>query len=166
MKPGLGKGTVLMTLFSNHSIGRVLASLLTAVSLRRVSIGPPISVIEAGCIGSLRDAISAAAASTGTAGWQTAITCVFAPEILDELDDVIDEIVQIERARADRHHARVRPIGDVDIVLADHRLDRAAQQRRVMARKRRDDQHLGIVAAADHLLFAVEMQRDCRTACW
>ena len=55
------------------------ASVFTAVGLTRVSIGPPISVIVAGRCASSRASMSATAATTGTAGWQTAITCVPGP---------------------------------------------------------------------------------------
>ena len=43
---------------------------------------------------------------------------------------------------ASGHHPGVRPIGDVDIVMGQESLDRAAQQRRVMAGHRRDDEEL------------------------
>jgi len=43
---------------------------LTSVGLRRVSIGPPISVMLAGALGSSLSSISATAASKGTDGWQ------------------------------------------------------------------------------------------------
>ncbi len=46
---------------------------LTAVGLRRASIGPPIITSERGS-GSPRAAISDTAASTGTVGWHTLIT--------------------------------------------------------------------------------------------
>ena len=55
------------------------ASWLTWVGLRRVSIGPPIRVIEAGRHGSSMAAMRAAAARTGTEGWQTAMTWVLVP---------------------------------------------------------------------------------------
>ena len=41
-------------------------------------MGPPIMVIVSGVV-SPRLAISETAASTGTVGWQTEITCTFAP---------------------------------------------------------------------------------------
>jgi len=76
--------------------------------------------------------------------------------------DVIDVIVEIEAPGHHRHHARVRPIGDVDFVLRQERFHRAAQQRRVVARHRRDDQHsrIGAFAAriAERLCIALEMQ--------
>ncbi len=53
-----------------------IARLLTAVGLRRASMGPPIIVIERG-VGSPREAISEIAASTGTVGWQTEMTCAW-----------------------------------------------------------------------------------------
>ena len=58
---------------------RSSASRLTAVGLRRVSIGPPISVMVAGAKRSPRASMMAAAASTGTEGWQTAMTWVSGP---------------------------------------------------------------------------------------
>ena len=60
-------------------MGREVASSFTEVGLTRVSIGPAISVRLRGRAGSRSSAISAAAASTGTAGWQTATTCAPGP---------------------------------------------------------------------------------------
>ena len=79
MKPGTGHGTCMMTLSRNQSMPFSSASRLTAVGLRRVSIGPPISVMVAGAKRSPFASISATAASTGTEGWQTAMTCVSGP---------------------------------------------------------------------------------------
>ena len=76
---------------------------------------------------------------------------------LRELDDVVDVIVEIETADGDRHVARVVPVGDVDIVLGQHGLNRAAQQRGVVARHRRDDQHLRVVAFAADGFIASEV---------
>ncbi len=63
-----------MTVRSNQSSVCASANLLTAVGLTRVSIGPPIRIIEAGWQGSPAAAISDTAASTGTDGWHTAMT--------------------------------------------------------------------------------------------
>ena len=63
-----------MTLSWNHDSGWRVARLLTEVGDSRVSIGPPIIVIDFGS-GSPCAAISEIAASTGTVGWQTLITC-------------------------------------------------------------------------------------------
>ena len=52
MKPACGSGTVEMTLLLEPVERRALGELVDAVGLRRVSIGPPISVIEAGWHGS------------------------------------------------------------------------------------------------------------------
>ena len=62
-----------MQLSRNHWLPRACASRLTAVGLRRVSIGPPISVIEAGTSGYRRLPSAPTAAISGTAGWQTPI---------------------------------------------------------------------------------------------
>ena len=48
MNPGFGNGTLEMTLRRNQSMPRRSASLLTAVGLTLVSIGPPIKVMETG----------------------------------------------------------------------------------------------------------------------
>ena len=58
---------------------RSCARLFTAVGLLRVSIGPPISVIDSGTNGSFAASISAAAAITGTDGWHTATTWTLPP---------------------------------------------------------------------------------------
>ena len=74
MKPGLGNGTLVMTLRRNQSVPRRSASVLTSVGLTRVSIGPPISTMEWGTQGSSSASMRATAAITGTEGWHTAIT--------------------------------------------------------------------------------------------
>src|SRR5213075_2802544 len=79
--PAYGRGTVAMTLRSNHPIGRLTASSFTDVGLIRVSIGPAISVALRAGRGSARCAITARDASTGTQGWQTEITCTRGPSV-------------------------------------------------------------------------------------
>ena len=87
-----------MTLFSNQLWLLFMARLLTAVGLLRASIGPPIMVIVRGVV-SPRLAISDTAASTGTVGWHTEITCTSRADVADELLHVGDVVVQVERAR-------------------------------------------------------------------
>ena len=41
----------------------------------------------------------------------------------------VDVVVEVEAAGLDRHVARVLPVGDVDLVVGQEGLDRAAQQR-------------------------------------
>ena len=67
-------GTVPIRCFSNHSIGLVVASLLTSVGLIRQSIGPAIRVRLAGVAGCWSSDINATAASAATHGWHTATT--------------------------------------------------------------------------------------------
>ena len=90
--------------------------------------------------------IRATAASTGTEGWHTPRCSVHrrAAEQTQDLDHVIDIVVEIEEAFGERHHARIGPVGDVDVMSGQEGLDRAAQQGRVMSRHRRDDQQLGL----------------------
>jgi hypothetical protein len=66
-------------------------------------------------------------------------------EHVQHRDQIVDVVVEIEAALGERHHARIRPVGDVDVVAGQHRVDGAAEQRRVMARHRRDDQELLLV---------------------
>ncbi|WP_272945671.1 hypothetical protein [Paraburkholderia mimosarum] len=55
MNPGLGKGTTfVITLRRNHSMPRRSARLFTAGGLIRVSIGPPIRIMERGAAGQRR----------------------------------------------------------------------------------------------------------------
>ncbi len=69
-------------------------------------------------------------------------------EHLAQVDDVI---VEIEGSERQGNHARVGPIGDVDVAMGQERLDRAAKQGRVMARHRRDDQELRLTRAAGEI---------------
>ena len=62
---------------------------------------------------------------------------------------------------------RIGPVGDVDVMLRQHRLDRAAQQRRVVTRKGRDDQHLRIgrgvsLGLFERILVAGEMHERAK----
>jgi hypothetical protein len=63
----------------------------------------------------------------------------------DELLDVGDVVVQAERALGRRYHARVDPVGDVDLVVAQQRAHGVAQQRGMVAGHRGDDQHHRVV---------------------
>ena len=82
-----------------------------------------------------------------------------AVERMQHRDDVVDVVVEIEAAARERHHAGVDPFGDVDVVVRQERLDGAAQQRRVVAGHRRDDQQLRLRALRAVLERALEMQQ-------
>jgi hypothetical protein len=103
-------------LFSNQLWLLLTARLLTAVGLLRASMGPPIMVMVSGVV-SPRLAISETAASTGTVGWHTEITCTFGADVADELLHVVHVVVQVERALGQRHHAGVGPVGDEHLVV-------------------------------------------------
>ena len=66
------------------------------------------------------------------------------PELFDEADQVSDVVVESERPIGQRHVACIGPVGDVDVMIAQQRRHRVAQQRREMARQRRHHQHLGL----------------------
>ncbi|MGY3122610.1 hypothetical protein ACVWXQ_006547 [Bradyrhizobium sp. S3.14.4] len=78
---------------------------------------------------------------------------------VQHLDDVVDVVVEIEAAIAQGHHAGVGPIGDVDLMRRQERLDRAAQQRRVVAGHRRHDQHARLRAAQGTGELAIEVEQ-------
>ena len=68
----------------------------------------------------------------------------------DHLAHIEHVITEIEASVIDRNLARIRPVGDVDLVIRQKGLDRAAQQGRVMARHGRHDQD-GAVLEFCHL---------------
>ncbi|GCC43279.1 hypothetical protein chiPu_0027567, partial [Chiloscyllium punctatum] len=82
-----------------------------------------------------------------------------AAERVQHLDHVVDVIVEIEPPFGERHHARIGPVGDVDLMGRQERLDRAAQQRRIVAGHRRHDQHTRVRRAQRARQLAVEMQQ-------
>jgi hypothetical protein len=107
----------------------VLGQLVDGGRVARVSIGPPIRSSNAAHTGSRSASIRATAASTGTDGWHTRQMTI-AAERMQDRDDVVDVVVEIEAAFGERHHARVHPVGDVDVMVRQERFDGAAQQRR------------------------------------
>ena len=134
-----------MTFCWNQLCGRWVASVLTAVGALRVSTGPPIMVSVCGPPlglvgahhrgrGKRRDRRLAHRQH------DAARSPRISPIMLEEVDQIIDIIVEVEAAVAQRHQLRVAPVGDVDVVVGQHPLDRAAQQRRIVAAHRRDDQ--------------------------
>ncbi|MGY4283534.1 hypothetical protein ACVWXO_002754 [Bradyrhizobium sp. LM2.7] len=82
-----------------------------------------------------------------------------AAEDVQHLDDVVDVIVEIEAAIAERHHAGVGPVGDIDVMRRQEGFYRAAEQRRIMARHRRDDQHARLRAAQGTGELAIEVEQ-------
>ena len=82
-----------------------------------------------------------------------------AAEEMQHRDQVVDVVVEIELAFRHRHHPRVDPFGDVDVVVGQEALHRAAQQRCVVARHRRDDQKLRLRALQRMVERALEMQQ-------
>ena len=68
------------------------------------------------------------------------------PDLVEKADEVVDIVVDAELALRQRHLARIYPVGDVDVVVAQQRFDRVAQERREMARQRRHHQDAGLGA--------------------
>ena len=159
MKPGCGNGTLVMTWLRNQSRPRVLGELVDAVGidarvdrpahqdhgLRHVRILVGFHQRDGGQHRhrrlAHRDHMRIAA------------------EHVQDGNHVVDIIVEIEAALRHRHRAGVAPVGDVDVVIGQEGLDGAAQQRRVMARHRRDDQQLRLRPARRAREGALEMQQ-------
>jgi hypothetical protein len=80
-------------------------------------------------------------------------------EELTEFNEIVDVVVEVEPPFRQRHVAGVDPVGDVDVMFRQHRLDRAAEQGGEMAGHRRDDQNLGIAAPFRRIGVAAEMQQ-------
>ena len=81
-----------------------------------------------------------------------------ATEQMQHRDQVIDVVVEIEGTLRQRHHARVHPFGEIDVVVGQKALDCAAQQSWIVARHRRDDEQARLWAARQVLERALEMQ--------
>ena len=98
--PACGAGTFMMTLLRNQSTPFSLASLLTAVGLRRVSIGPPIRIIVLGrsrILLGIHQRYGGHHRNRGLAHRHDAGT---RPEVAQEVDDIVDVVVEIEGAMA------------------------------------------------------------------
>ena len=68
---------------------------------------------------------------------------------------MVDELVEAEAPLGQRHVARVLPVGDVEVVLGQHHLDGAAQQRGEVPRHRRHQQD----ARLRHRMVLAEVQQ-------
>ena len=75
----------------------------------------------------------------------------------NKLNNVVDIIVEVERSVGARHEARVLPLDNIDVVIGEEVAHRAAQQRRKMPGKGRDDEHLRIGAQAPARQLTLEM---------
>ena len=129
-----------------------MASSLTLVGLMRVSTGPAIRVMLSGVAGLSSSAMIATAASAWAQGWQTDDQVRAGTDGLEKRDDVGDIVVEAEGAVGQRRVAGVAPVGDVDVVVRQQGLDRAAQQGGEVAGQRRDQQDarlLGIALLAE-----------------
>ncbi|MNK94657.1 hypothetical protein D3C87_1148650 [compost metagenome] len=70
---------------------------------------------------------------------------VIRADVADEFLNVINVVRQMERADVGRDHARIDPVGHVDLVVLQQRAHGVAQQRGVVAGERGADQHHGLV---------------------
>ncbi len=125
----------------NHSIGWSVASVFTCVGLIRQSIGPAIRVSERGSHGCFCAAITAVAHGRLHAGLAHRHHVRAGPEVLQHLDQVVDIVLEPEPSLRQRHFARIAPVGDVDVMILQHRLHGVAQESREVSRQRSDQQH-------------------------
>ena len=96
MKPGFGHGTYSITFCSNQLDAARLGQLVDLVGLRLVSIGPPISVIEAGRQGSSAAAMQRGGGQHRHRGLADGDDVGVGADAADEVDDVVDEVVEVE----------------------------------------------------------------------
>jgi hypothetical protein len=75
----------------------------------------------------------------------------------EEVDDVVDVVVEVEAPVLERNLAGVDPVGDRHVVARQERRDRVAQQRRVVAGHRRDDEQARLVRARAQLAEAAQL---------
>ena len=68
----------------------------------------------------------------------TILTCFL--QMANELLHVVDVVVQVKGAFAQRHNAGIFPVGDKDLVVFEHGFDGIAQERGVVAGERCNDQ--------------------------
>nr|GEU28069.1 hypothetical protein [Tanacetum cinerariifolium] len=73
---------------------------------------------------------------------------------------IINVVVEVEGAVGERHHARVGPVGDVHVVLDQQAAYGVAQQRGVVARQRRHQQHGGLRQGLGLLVVQVFLEMD------
>jgi hypothetical protein len=66
----------------------------------------------------------------------------------DELADVAHVLVETEGTRGDGDVARIDPVGDPHVVVGEQAPYRLAQQRRVVAGERREDEHARLLRGA------------------
>ena len=97
-----------ITFCSNQAKGRWVATVLTSVGALRVSIGPPIMVSVFGRQGFLSALISAAAAIGRHRGLADREHVRAGPDMLEELDQIVDIIVEVEAAVVERAPASRR----------------------------------------------------------
>ena len=81
---------------------------------------------------------------------------------MHHLDHVVDVVLEIEAAKRHRHHAGIGPVGDVDFMARQERFNRATQQRRIVSRHRRNDQHARLRGAQrlGELAFEIEQTAE------
>ena len=62
-------------------------------------------------------------------------------KVANEFLHVIDVVIQVKLTLRHRHQAGIFPVGDVDLMVFEHGLNRITQQCGVVARQRRHDQY-------------------------
>jgi len=80
----------------------------------------------------------------------------------DEFLHIVNVVVQVERAFRQRYHARVRPVGDVDIVLGQQAAHGIAQQGRVVTGQGGNQQNFGLLQASG---FFFEVNQAAKRFC-
>ena len=80
-----------------------------------------------------------------------------------DLAHIVDIVIKIETAFIERDETRIDPVGDIDFMGRQKGFHRAAQQGRIMARHRRDDQDFRL---ADMLAINHPVEMDHIAKCF
>ena len=115
--------------------------MFTGVGLTSTSTGPATSVMLAGCATLRSSASTRDRREHRHARLADGHDVRARSEHLQELDDVVDDLVQPERAVLEADVAGVVPVGDVDVVVGQQRADGVGEQGREVPGQRGDEQH-------------------------
>ena len=154
-----------MTLRRNQSVPRFSASVLTTVGLMRVSTGPPARIRRQRHGGIAFRLHQRGGGEHRHGGLAHREHVHVAAEEAEHVDHRVDVVVEIERAGRQRHVARILPVGDVDLVIGQERLDGAAQQRGEMARHRRHQQQARVARGAGGSMSRLKCTRRQNGVC-
>ena len=140
---------------------------LSALSIMRLLPDPPARIVGGQVKLNGRDIVplpeetmlgirgTAVVAGTGVSDWLAYRDHMcFRPQNSQKLSQIGDIGIQTECPRFQGHLARILPVGRVHIMMRQESRNRPAQQRRIMPRHRRHQQHFGVISVS----FSLKIQ--------